>query len=169
MTATEAAPTRATVRWPPGMPRSLDYPEVTVGSMLRAAVRRWGRRTAFLHHDVPLSFDELGRRAHAVAAGLAARGIGRGDVVAVHLPNCRQYPAVYYGVLLAGATFRPARRGGRRAARRLGRPPGRRRGCGADRARHGVLVAVGCLVPAAALRTDPATDATVTAPSDSAP
>jgi long-chain acyl-CoA synthetase len=70
-------------------------------------VRRWGDRTAFLHHDVPLTFTELGRRAAAVANALADRGVGRGDVVAVHLPNCRQYPAVYYGVLMAGAVFSP--------------------------------------------------------------
>jgi long-chain acyl-CoA synthetase len=79
-----------------------------VGSILRAAVHRWGERTAFVHHDVPLTFTELGRRAHAVANWLADHGIGRGDVVAIHLPNCRQYPAVYYGVLLSGATFSPA-------------------------------------------------------------
>jgi long-chain acyl-CoA synthetase len=106
MTATEPAPT-ATASWPPGLPRSLDYPLAPVGSILRAAVRKWGDRTAFLHHDVPLTFTELGRRAAAVANGLAERGIGRGDVVAVHLPNCRQYPAVYYGILMAGATFSP--------------------------------------------------------------
>ncbi|MGY1744048.1 class I adenylate-forming enzyme family protein [Blastococcus sp. SYSU D00695] len=95
------------VSWPPGMPRSLDYPTVPVGSVLRAAVRRWGDATAFVQDDVPLTFTELGRRAHAVANWLADHGIGRGDVVAVHAPNCRQYPAVYYGVLLAGATFSP--------------------------------------------------------------
>jgi long-chain acyl-CoA synthetase len=105
MPTTESAP--AAVSWPPGLPRTLEYPSAPVGSLLRAAVRRWGDRTAFVHHDVELSFTELGRRAHAVAAGLAERGIGRGDVVAVHLPNCLQYPAVYYGVLLAGATFSP--------------------------------------------------------------
>jgi long-chain acyl-CoA synthetase len=106
-TTQEPATTPQPTTWPPGLPRSLDYPLVPVGSILRAAVRRWGGRTAFIHHDVELSFTELGRRAHAVAAGLAERGIGRGDVVAVHLPNCLQYPAVYYGVLLAGATFSP--------------------------------------------------------------
>jgi long-chain acyl-CoA synthetase len=107
MTTTQptAAPTAAS--WPPGLPRSLDYPAVPVGSILRAAVRRWGDRTAFIHHEVPLTFTELGARAHAVANWLADHGIGRGDVVAVHLPNSRQYPAVYYGVLLAGATFSP--------------------------------------------------------------
>src|SRR5438270_12044337 len=106
MTATQS-PTGSAASWPPGLPRSLDYPQVPVGSILRAAVRRWGDRTAFLHHDVPLTFTELGRRAHAVANWLADSGVGRGDVVAVHLPNCRQYPAVYYGVLLAGAIFSP--------------------------------------------------------------
>src|SRR5215218_4414981 len=107
MTATQDAPSPTTADWPPGLPRSLDYPVVPVGSILRAAVRRWGDRTAFTDHDVPLSFEELGRRAHAVAGWLADHGIGRGDVVAVHIPNCRQYPPIYYGIMLAGATFSP--------------------------------------------------------------
>src|SRR3712207_1928411 len=107
MTATQDAPAPTAHSWPPGLPRSLDYPEVPVGSVLRAAVRRWGERTAFVDHDVPLTYTELGARAHAVANWLADAGVGRGDVVAVHIPNCRQYPAVYYGVLLAGATFSP--------------------------------------------------------------
>jgi long-chain acyl-CoA synthetase len=104
MTATDST---TTVSWPPGLPRSLDYPAVPVGSVLRAAARRWGDRPAFIEDDVELTFAELGRRAHAVANWLADHGIGRGDVVAVHAPNCRQYPAVYYGILLAGATFSP--------------------------------------------------------------
>src|SRR3954449_3208990 len=107
MTTTQPAAAPTAASWPPGLPRSLDYPAVPVGSILRAAVRRWGDRTAFIHHEVPLTFTELGARAHAVANWLADHGIGRGDVVAVHLPNSRQYPAVYYGVLLAGATFSP--------------------------------------------------------------
>jgi long-chain acyl-CoA synthetase len=107
MTATQSEPTTTTASWPPGLPRSLDYPEVPVGSILRAAVRRWGNRPAFIDHDVPLTFEEMGRRAHAVAGWLADHGIGRGDVVAVHIPNCRQYPPLYYGILLAGATFSP--------------------------------------------------------------
>jgi long-chain acyl-CoA synthetase len=80
---------------------------VPVGSILRAAVRRWGERPAFIDHDVPLTYEEMGRRAHAVAGWLADHGVGRGDVVAVHIPNCRQYPPLYYGILLSGATFSP--------------------------------------------------------------
>src|SRR4051795_4054692 len=107
MTATQSEPDTATASWPPGLPRSLEYPEVPVGSILRAAVRRWGDKPAFIDHDVPLPFTELGARAHAVAGWLADHGVGRGDVVAVHTPNCRQSPPLYYGILLAGATFSP--------------------------------------------------------------
>src|SRR3954454_20244419 len=107
MTATQDAPAPTGGSWPPGLPRSLDYPAVPVGSILRGAVRRWGDRTAFIDHDVPLTFTEMGARAHAAAGWLADHGIGRGDVVAVHLPNCRQYPPLYYGILLAGAVFSP--------------------------------------------------------------
>jgi long-chain acyl-CoA synthetase len=103
MTATQDLPAPTAAAWPPGLPRTLDYPAVPVGSI----VRRWGDRTAFIDHDVPLTFEELGRRAHAVAGWLADHGVGRGDVVAVHIPNCRQYPPLYYGILLAGAVFSP--------------------------------------------------------------
>ncbi|RBY74700.1 acyl-CoA synthetase [Blastococcus sp. TF02-09] len=107
MTATQPAPDTTTRSWPPGLPRSLEYPEVPVGSILRAAVRRWGDRAAFVQHDLPLTYAELGARAHAVAGWLADQGIGRGDVVALHIPNCRQYPALYFGIMLSGATFSP--------------------------------------------------------------
>jgi long-chain acyl-CoA synthetase len=106
-TATQPAPDTSTRSWPPGLPRSLEYPKVPVGSILRAAVRRWGDRDAFVQHDLPLTFTELGARAHAVAGWLADHGIGRGDVVALHIPNCRQYPALYFGIMLSGATFSP--------------------------------------------------------------
>ncbi|MPQ98443.1 AMP-binding protein [Modestobacter sp. I12A-02628] len=107
MTATAETTGTTGQTWPAGLPTSLEYPSVPVGSLLRAAARRWGDRVAFTHHEVPLTYTEMARRAHAVAGGLADHGIGRGDVVAVHLPNCLQYPSVYYGVLLAGATFSP--------------------------------------------------------------
>src|SRR3954468_11381364 len=100
MTATPAPTTAA--GWPPGLPRSLEYPSAPVGSILRAAVRRWGDRPAFIDHDVPLTFTELGAHAHAVAGWRPARGVGRGDVVAAHIPTCRQYPPLYYGIMLSG-------------------------------------------------------------------
>jgi long-chain acyl-CoA synthetase len=86
----------------------LEYPEVGVGALLAGSARRYGDRVALHFAGRELTFAGLYDRACAFANALGAAGIGRGDVVAVHLPNCPQYPIAYYGVLLAGATFSPA-------------------------------------------------------------
>src|SRR5213082_2044154 len=44
-------------------------------------------------------FDAVDR----VAAGLAGRGLGRGDVAALFSPNSADYPVVFHGILRAGA------------------------------------------------------------------
>lgn len=93
--------------WPTGLPYSLDYPEVPVGAVLAGAARRFGDRTAFHYAGRELSYAELWRQACRFAHALRERGVGRGDVVAVHMPNCPQYPVAYYGIMLAGATFSP--------------------------------------------------------------
>jgi long-chain acyl-CoA synthetase len=92
---------------PPGLPRSLDYPEVPAGSILAGAATRYGDRTAFALGDESLTFAETYSAACRFANALRARGIGHGDVVAIHLPNCLAYPIAYHGILLAGATFSP--------------------------------------------------------------
>jgi long-chain acyl-CoA synthetase len=93
---------------PADFPRSLDYPEAPVGSILAGAAKRYGERTAFAHGDDHLSFADAYRGACRFAHALLERGIGRGDTVAIHLPNRLEYPVAYYGILLAGATFSPA-------------------------------------------------------------
>jgi len=93
---------------PPGLPAHLDYPLTDIGAILRGAAIRYGERVAFHHDGAELTYTELLARAAQVANGLHAHGIGDDDVVAVHMPNCLDYPAVYYGILLAGAVFTPA-------------------------------------------------------------
>jgi non-ribosomal peptide synthetase component F len=89
---------------------SLDYPEVPVGAVVAGAARRWGDRVALHFLGRELTFAGIYERACAFANALRAAGVGRGDVVALHLPNCPQYPIAYYGTLLAGATFSPTNR-----------------------------------------------------------
>src|SRR5438445_7842770 len=94
---------------PPGFGRSLDYPEVPVGAILLGSARRWPDKVGWIDPDAgrEMTFGECAARAAQFANALRARGVGVGDVVAVHAPNCIEYPFVYYGVLLAGATFSP--------------------------------------------------------------
>lgn len=108
MTSTSVRPDSVrTAVLPPGLPEHLEVPAVDVGAVLRGAARRYGARTAFHQDGAELTYAGLLAGAAQVAHGLRAHGIGPGDVVAVHLPNCLDYPAVYYGVLLAGAVFSP--------------------------------------------------------------
>jgi long-chain acyl-CoA synthetase len=96
-----------TTTWPPGLPTTLDYPEVPVGAILLGSARRYGARTAFARNGVELSFAGLADRAIRVANGLVAGGVKPGDRVALRMPNCLEYPVAYFGVLLAGAVFTP--------------------------------------------------------------
>jgi long-chain acyl-CoA synthetase len=94
---------------PPGLSRTLDYPAVPVGAVLLGSARRWPDRVGWIDESAgrQLTFAEAAARAAQFANALRANGIGRGDVVAVHAPNCIDYPVVYYGIMLAGATFSP--------------------------------------------------------------
>jgi acyl-CoA synthetase (AMP-forming)/AMP-acid ligase II len=54
-----------------------------------------------------LTRGELAGRSAAVAAGLRARGIGRGDLVAIAMPNLAWWPVVALGAWRAGAAIEP--------------------------------------------------------------
>ena len=55
-----------------------------------------------------LSYAELHAQALRLAAGLHALGIGRGDVVAVQLPNLREFLIVYCAIARVGAVLSTA-------------------------------------------------------------
>src|SRR4051812_41382596 len=68
------------------------------------AARRFGPTAAFVDSEGrATSYDDLHRRSLAVAAGLAARGAGLGDVVALTLPSTIEYVLAYIGVATVGA------------------------------------------------------------------
>lgn len=64
-------------------------------------------KTALIFEGVRMSFAELVAAAKRVANILNSKGIGRGDIVAMMLPNTPHFPIVYFGTLYAGATILP--------------------------------------------------------------
>jgi cyclohexanecarboxylate-CoA ligase len=54
-----------------------------------------------------LSYRDLARRVDRIALGLAKRGIGRGDVVSMQLPNWWQFAALHLAALRIGAITNP--------------------------------------------------------------
>jgi long-chain acyl-CoA synthetase len=57
--------------------------------------------------DATISYRELLELTRRFAAALQAFGVGKGDRVAVHLPNCPQFVIAYYATLMVGAIVVP--------------------------------------------------------------
>jgi acyl-CoA synthetase (AMP-forming)/AMP-acid ligase II len=76
---------------------------VPLADVLAEAVRRFGQRTAFVDGPRTLTFADLDRQSDRVAAGMARRGVGAGDVVALVLPTVLEYPVCYVAAAKLGA------------------------------------------------------------------
>lgn len=78
-------------QYSPGVPAEI-VPEFTDAlSMFRHAVARDPQRTLIHYFDQTLATGMVDRLSDALAAALAARGIGRGDRIAVYLQNVPQF------------------------------------------------------------------------------
>lgn len=77
------------------------------GPALAASAARNPSKIAVIDGDVALDWAEFYARAARVAGQLAARGFGRGDMVAGLSENSSDYLTLYCGVLLSGACMVP--------------------------------------------------------------
>ncbi|WP_353507575.1 long-chain fatty acid--CoA ligase [Intrasporangium sp.] len=75
--------------------------------LLEDSAHRHPDRDAVVLGDVRLDYRTVNARANQVANLLVARGIRPGDKVALSCPNLPDFPAVYYGILKAGAVVVP--------------------------------------------------------------
>jgi long-chain acyl-CoA synthetase len=60
-----------------------------------------------VHQDERVTYDAFTRAARTVAATLAARGLKKGDRVALVMRNLPEWPVIFLGALLAGAIVVP--------------------------------------------------------------
>jgi long-chain acyl-CoA synthetase len=80
---------------------------LNLSAIIEQHVRRKPDAEALVCGDKRMTYAELNAWANRIAGGLAASGIGRGDHVAVLCPNLPYFPAVYFGILKAGAIVVP--------------------------------------------------------------
>jgi long-chain acyl-CoA synthetase len=90
--------------YPPGVPADIDADEYSsLVALLEKSFERHADRPAFSNRNTTMSFREVDRASRALAAYLQAiPGLGRGDRVAVMLPNLLQSPIALFAVLRAG-------------------------------------------------------------------
>jgi long-chain acyl-CoA synthetase len=84
-------------------PSIAPYPDDTLIDCLGRLAREHGSRPAVLFKGSRMSYASLDRASTACAAALTALGIGKGDRVALLLPNCPQFLVAQFGIWKAGA------------------------------------------------------------------
>ncbi len=95
------------------MTEALPTPETaTIGTLLEAAVHRWGARIALRRRREPLqwsvlSWTEMGHQVRAIAAGLVGLGVEAGDRVGVLSSTRLEWSLVDYAILSIGAATVP--------------------------------------------------------------
>lgn len=95
--------------WPKGTPRTPQYPhgEIALTEYLRAWAKSRPDHPAVIFYGHVTTYAELDAQSDRFAALLMQKGVGRGDRVAVFLPNCPQFHIVFFGILKLGAIHVP--------------------------------------------------------------
>ena len=74
---------------------------------LYMATAMYAGRTFIVYEDERITYDAFRRAAFAFATALIARGVAKGDRVAIIMRNQSEWPVVFYGAALAGAIATP--------------------------------------------------------------
>lgn len=85
----------------------IDFPDITLIDAFDCIVAEHADRPAVTHHEHTLTYAELDRRARRIAGLLEARGVARGDHVALLLRRSPDQIAAILAVLRMGAVYVP--------------------------------------------------------------
>jgi long-chain acyl-CoA synthetase len=92
--------------YPPGMPAEIDLKAFSsVRDILEKSCQKFADKAAYSNLGVTLTYRDLDRLSRDFAAFLQSMpGLGKGERVAIMMPNLLQYPIALFGVLRAGMT-----------------------------------------------------------------
>ncbi|NBF05719.1 AMP-binding protein [Pseudomonas sp. Fl5BN2] len=90
----------------PGVPSDIEadidrYPSLR--EVFLEHVDKYRQRVAYVSIGTEMGYDQWEKRVFAFAAWLQAKGVKKGDRVALMMPNSLQYPICLFGTLLVGA------------------------------------------------------------------
>ena len=92
--------------YPPYVPADLDEASYsTLTAIFRNSVAVFADRPALECFGTQLRYRELHVLAEAVASWLQARGLEKGEQIAIMSPNLASYPAIIFGAFLAGGVI----------------------------------------------------------------
>ncbi|NYF25094.1 AMP-binding protein [Sporosarcina sp. JAI121] len=89
--------------YPADISKTLDYERIPLQEFLTRSSAEYPDKTAIHFMGKNISYKEFHQSALKFANYLSSIGIGKGDRVAIMLPNCPQGAIAYYGILFTGA------------------------------------------------------------------
>jgi len=89
------------------VPEHLDYPKSTLPAALEETARKFPNFPAYIFKGKVITYHTYFQYVERFSAALQKLGINKGDRVAIHLPNCPQFPISYYATLRAGGIVVP--------------------------------------------------------------
>ena len=87
----------------PGNPKEVKIPLISIPQLLDKSIAEYPNHTAMTFFGKTFTYKELNNNIQKVAKALTKKGVGKGDRIAIMLPNCPQYPMSFYGILTCGA------------------------------------------------------------------
>ncbi|MDQ5911618.1 MAG: long-chain acyl-CoA synthetase [Pseudomonadota bacterium] len=89
--------------YPAGVPAEIDLNEfASLKDILEKSCERFADLPAYSNMGVTLRYRDIDRLSRDFGAWLQARGLNKGDRVAIMMPNALQYPIALFGALRAG-------------------------------------------------------------------
>jgi PAS domain S-box-containing protein len=87
----------------------VELPKVPFTDYVFANAPANGNKVAIINGDTgeTLTYRQLIDGIRRMAAGLAARGLRKGDVCAIYSPNVPEYAVTFYGIVMAGGVVTP--------------------------------------------------------------
>lgn len=89
--------------WPKGVPKSIEYPNLSLGEVLKETARTYPEKTAIIYFGARTTYRELDQLVDKFATALQDLGVKKGDRVGIFMPNIPQFVISFYGALRAGA------------------------------------------------------------------
>lgn len=91
---------------PSGMTLEIDLPDdMTLGDVFKMGAEDYRDKVNIVYREKEYTFGEIYDLGIRFANGLLKLGVGKGDVVALWLPNCPHFAISYYAALTVGATI----------------------------------------------------------------
>ena len=98
-----AALTWPAPNWPEDVSHEISGYEKPLYSVLDESASNYPDQVYTIFNDATRTYAQVKDTADRIANFLSSRGIQKGDRVAIFLPNLPHYPAIFFGILKAGA------------------------------------------------------------------